>query len=182
MRVLETGTFIKVGDTKETKVSVRIIAATNRDLKQESEKGSFRLDLYYRLSVFSIELPPLRERKEDIKLLTQFFINHFAQKNTNIHPLFLKALESHYWKGNIRELRNIIERALILNDGNELKADALPSDFNSETFSDSMELVLVEKAHILKVLKHTSGNKTEAAQLLNIGLTTLYRKLEEYKL
>jgi transcriptional regulator with PAS, ATPase and Fis domain len=189
LRVLETGSFIKVGDTKEIKVDVRILAATNRDLLEETEKGGFRLDLYYRLSVFQIKLPTLDQRKEDIPLLATFFLNYFSQrmphKAVKISPDFLKALEVHHWKGNIRELKNVIERAIILTDGDELNVNSLPLEFNMhQNFGivGAFEMSVIEKHHIQKVLSHTSGNKTEAARLLNIGLTTLYRKIEEYHL
>ncbi len=187
LRVLETGTFMKVGETKETKVDVRIIAATNRDLQIESEKGNFRLDLFYRLSVFNIRLPSLAERQSDIQLLAGHFIRMFSAK-MNHSPLgmdeaFSKALNNHPWKGNIRELKNIIERAVILASGPDLTLDCLPYDFQyteSGNQLDLMKLAEIEKLHIRKVLAHTKGNKTKTAELLGIGLATLYRKLEEY--
>ena len=187
LRVLETGTFIKIGETKETKVNVRIIAATNRDLQKESEHGNFRLDLFYRLSVFQIKLPSLQERKEDIKELAEYFTQYFAKKvNKSIigfNPNFLDALKKHSWKGNIRELKNIIERAVILAESEQLSFESLPYDFDMSTISSSVfALEEIEKAHIRKVLAYAKGNKTEAARLLNIGLTTLYRKIEEYKI
>ncbi|HSZ25196.1 MAG TPA: sigma-54 dependent transcriptional regulator [Cytophagaceae bacterium] len=187
LRVIETGSFIKVGETKETKVNVRIIAATNRDLQKESETGNFRLDLFYRLSVFQIKLPSLQERKEDIQRLAEHFSEYFAEKvNKRIrgfHPDFLNALKQHPWKGNIRELKNIIERAVILAEDDQLSFESLPYDFDTSHISDAVfSLEEVEKVHIRKVLNYTKGNKTEAARLLNIGLTTLYRKIEEYKL
>jgi transcriptional regulator with PAS, ATPase and Fis domain len=190
LRVLETGTFLKVGETKETKVNVRVIAATNRDLQKESDKGSFRLDLYYRLSVFSIQLPALRERQGDIPLLAEFFIKMLAAK-MNRKPLrmddaFEKALVNHPWKGNIRELKNVIERAVILASGDVLTVDCLPFDFlyaeSSSDPADSLKLAEMEKLHIRKVMAYTKGNKTKTAELLGIGLATLYRKLEEYGL
>lgn len=189
LRVLETGSFLKVGDTKDTRVDVRIIAATNRDLQVECEKGQFRLDLFYRLSVFNIRLPSLQERREDIPLLAQHFIKMLTAK-MNHRPLgmdaaFQKALTNHAWKGNIRELKNIIERAVILVSGDELSVDCLPLDFQyteSGNPIDSLKLVEIEKLHIRKVLAHTKGNKTKTAELLGIGLATLYRKIEEYHL
>lgn len=189
LRVLETGTFMKVGETKETKVDVRIIAATNRDLQVESEKGNFRLDLFYRLSVFNIRLPSLAERQTDTQLLAEHFIRMFTSK-MGLKPLgmddsFLKALTNHPWKGNIRELKNIIERAVILTSGPNLTLDCLPYDFQyteSGNQLDLMKLAEIEKLHIRKVLAHTKGNKTKTAELLGIGLATLYRKIEEYAL
>ncbi|MDR6562422.1 DNA-binding NtrC family response regulator [Arcicella sp. BE140] len=189
LRVLETGTFMKVGDTKLIKVDVRIISATNRDLSQEVNEGHFRSDLFYRLSVFQIALPPLRERKTDIEVLARFFTKEFSKKfNIAIADLqqgFLEKLENYDWKGNIRELKNVIERTIILNENGQLTIDSLPIaiQFPSENVAsqiNSFDLQTIEKQHIQKVLKHTKGNKTETARLLNIGLTTLYRKIEEY--
>ncbi|MCP9749932.1 sigma-54 dependent transcriptional regulator [Ferruginibacter sp. HRS2-29] len=190
LRVLETNEFIKVGDTKTTKVNVRIIAATNRSLQQEVEDKKFREDLFYRLNVFTIHLPSLRDRKSDIPLLAQYFLELFAQKTGNnitaISKDFLQQLQQHSWKGNIRELKNIIERAVILNEGDELTTTSLPADFeiaaNTTSGMSAYSLASVEKLHIQRILNHTKGNKTETARLLDIGLTTLYRKIEEYKL
>jgi two-component system, NtrC family, response regulator len=190
LRVLETNEFIKVGDTKYTKVDVRIIAATNRQLEEDVIHGKFRKDLFYRLNVFAINIPALRERKKDIPLLAEHFLKMFAQKAT--HPVetmskvFLELLQHHEWKGNIRELKNVMERAVILATGSHLTVDSLPleiqtTEFKPQTYS-AFNLTSIEKMHIQRVLKHTRGNKVEAAKLLNIGLTTLYRKIEEYKL
>lgn len=190
LRVLEAGEYIKIGDTKPTKVNVRIISATNRDLKKEIEAGHFREDLYYRLSVFQIHLPPLRERREDIEILTQAFIQLFTQrlgkKIEGVTPEFLKALKTAEWKGNIRELRNVVERSLIVCD-RQLTLQDLPIDLQYNPTIDSpssnsseFDLAAMEKRHIARVLQHTRGNKTEASRLLKIGLTTLYRKIEEY--
>jgi two-component system NtrC family response regulator len=190
LRVLETNEFIKVGDTKYTKVDVRIIAATNRQLEEDVMHGKFRKDLFYRLNVFAINIPALRERKKDIPLLAEHFLKVFAQKAT--HPVetmsrdFLELLQQQEWKGNIRELKNVMERAVILASGSHLTVDSLPleiqtTEYKPQTLS-SFNLTSIEKIHIQRVLKHTRGNKVEAAKLLNIGLTTLYRKIEEYKL
>ncbi len=186
LRVLETGEFIKVGDTKTTKVFVRIITATNRNLQNEVKEGKFREDLYYRLNVFTIELPSLRERKEDITLLADYYTKFFASKtNRKIKGIAkdaLKMLEAHSWKGNIRELKNIVERAVILEDSEYLTTSVLPFDIQNqaEIAGNSFDLSAMEKQHIQKVLAFAKGNKTEAARLLNIGLTTLYRKMDEY--
>lgn len=192
LRVLEAGEYIKIGDTKPTKVNVRIISATNRDLKKEIEHGNFREDLYYRLSVFQIHLPPLRERKEDIEILTDSFIRIFSKKLgkriEGMTPEFFTALKAADWKGNIRELRNVIERSMIVCD-KQLTLQDLPIEMQNchheNTSGDGnnyseFELAAMEKRHIAKVLQHTKGNKTEASRLLKIGLTTLYRKIEEY--
>lgn len=192
LRVLESGEFLKVGDSKPTKVDVRIVAATNRDLQKEIEAGHFREDLYYRISVFTILLPALRERINDIEELAIFFTKQFAAKtNTRIKGFskeYLHALKLHNWKGNIRELKNVIERSVILTDGAELLPSTLPAEFQQNNESNSgkqlsaFDLASAEKLHIQKVLNYTNGNKTETARLLNIALTTLYRKLDEYKI
>jgi len=173
-----------VGESKSRKVNIRLIAATNRDLEQEIKNGKFREDLFYRLSVFSLNIPPLRERQEDIKVLADHFIQLFSAKTNKqvkaIDENFLKALKSHPWKGNIRELKNVIERCVILVEGNKLSADLLPFDFNLTSDPNVFDLAVIEKNHIQKILRHTQGNKTETARLLNIGLTTLYRKIQDY--
>jgi two-component system NtrC family response regulator len=184
LRVLESKTFIKLGDTQTTKVNIRIMAATNRDLQKEAEEGKFRLDLFYRLSVFTISLPSLNERKGDIELLAKFYLKQFADKAgkpVKMTDEFLNLLKRHQWKGNIRELKNIIERAVILAD-DALTPSSLPPQFNTNIDSSSLDLQSIEKQHISKVLAYTKGNKTETARLLGIGLTTLYRKIEEYGL
>ena len=186
LRVLENGSFIKVGETKTTKVDVRLIAATNRDLQKEAEENRFRLDLYYRLSGFSIVLPPLRERNGDIETLAQYFIKVYAAKVKKqapaMSPQFLKLLNQHKWNGNIRELKNVIERVIILMDDEQLSPKLLPFEFHNGGDYDliALDLDSVEKHHIRKILKYTKGNKSEAARILGIGLATLYRKLEEY--
>ena len=192
LRVLETGEFIKVGETKPTKVNVRIIAATNRDLEKEIQHGNFREDLFYRIAIFQIRLPALRERAVDIEAFANSFVNLFSDKtNKKIKPItdeFLEALKQHSWKGNIRELKNVIERSVILTDNNVLNLDSLPLDLqgfssgNTDKPRSNFDLAIAEKIHIQKVLNYTNGNKTETAKLLNIALTTLYRKLEEYKI
>ncbi len=186
LRVLETHEFLRVGDTKPTKTDVRVIAATNRSLEQEATDGAFRLDLYYRLSVFAIELPPLRDRPEDIAELAAQFARQVGVKtgrrDVQISPAFEQKLRQHPWKGNIRELRNVIERAVILTDTPNLTPDLLPFEMQSGTLPDAsaLDLATVEKHHIRRVLAHTNGHKPEAARLLGIGLTTLYRKIQEY--
>jgi len=195
LRVLESGEFLKVGDSKPTKTDVRIIAATNRDIETEIEKGNFREDLYYRINIFQIKLPSLRERVADIELLVNFFLKSFSLKTgKNIISMssdYLKALKNHPWKGNIRELRNVIERSVILTDSSELGIESLPLDisvFNNEKDSaqtkimSAFSMASAEKMQIQKVLNHTKGNKAEAARLLEIGIATLYRKVEEYKI
>lgn len=188
LRTLENGELIKVGDSRAIKVDVRIIAATNRDLKQSVERGEFRQDLFYRLSVFSIELPALRDRGNDIVLLAQSFIEAFAAKMgksiSNVEPSFYDALVKHNWAGNIRELRNTIERSMIMANSGVLRFCDLPLEvqISQGDSMTSMELSAIERAHICKVLNFTNGNKSETARILKIGLTTLYRKIEEYNI
>lgn len=189
LRVLETGEYIKIGDTKRTQVDVRIISATNRHLKEEIEKGGFREDLFYRLSVFQIHLPALRERKEDIESLARMFLQRYAAKFNkhieDIDPDALLTLRQAEWKGNVRELRNVIERSVIICD-NQITLEDLPIELQhhpcsrSDDKGDEFELAAIERKHILKVLQHTHGNKTETARLLKIGLATLYRKIDSY--
>jgi len=192
LRVLETDEFIRVGESKPTKVNVRIIAATHRDLQKEIELGHFREDLFYRIAVFQIELPPLSERVIDIEDLANYFLKSFLfkanKKVTSISKEYIEALKQHQWNGNIRELKNIIERSVILSD-DELAIESLPLDLqilttpvrNDKTLS-AFNLASAEKIHIQKVLNYTNGNKTKTADLLNIALTTLYRKIAEYGL
>jgi len=189
LRVLETNEFLKVGDSKPTKVNVRVIAATNRDLQKEAETGNFRSDLYYRLAVFQISLPSLRERPKDIEPLALYFLTQFSEKVNKPVPQmsneFVEKLKSYQWKGNIRELKNAMERIAILSTNIVLVADDLPIEIRNaaaDSANSSFSITEVEKQHIKKVLDYTKGNKTETAKLLGIGLTTLYRKLEEYKL
>ncbi|MBP6022042.1 sigma-54-dependent transcriptional regulator [Ferruginibacter sp.] len=191
LRVLETGEFIKVGDTKPFKVSVRIIAATNRDLQKDVNEGKFREDLFYRINVFTITLPALRDRKNDIPVLARHFLQWFATKTNKridgMTPDFVAHLTQHNWHGNIRELKNVVERAVILADNDQLTSVSLPAELQinsaqTQTGISAFDLSSVEKLHIQRVLNHTNGNKTETAKLLNIALTTLYRKLDEYKI
>ncbi|WP_312901944.1 sigma-54-dependent transcriptional regulator [Chryseobacterium taichungense] len=187
LRVLETKEFIKMGETKVSKSDFRLIAATNRDLEEEIRQGNFREDLYFRLNIFEIRLPALRERKEDLKALAKYFISVFSQKlhisDIQVTPEYFKALEKNEWKGNIRELRNTIERSLILMDNHILDEESLPQYSGKVSDEkDSFSMRSLEKEHIQKVIQYTKGNKAEAARLLEIGIATLYRKLEEYHL
>lgn len=185
LRFLETGEYFRVGESKARKVNVRFIAATNRDLIKESEQGHFRSDLYYRLSVFVISLPALRERRGDIPVLTDFFVKQCSNKSNKRVPIvsqaYIGALERHSWKGNIRELKNVIERSVILSDS-ELTPASLPLDFTNESRTDELDLATIEKTHIKWVLNHVNGNRTHAAKLLDIGVSTLYLKIKEYNL
>ena len=189
LRVLETNDFIKPGDTKSTQVDVRIIAATNRNLEKEIKEGIFRSDLFYRISVMKIEIPSLRERREDIPQLAAYFIDFFSKKMNKkivkISDSFYDRLKQYDFPGNIRELRNVIERSIILYEGGFLGENLLPHEFfpkHDKENADSLKLEDIEKQHIISVLEKTNNNKTKAAEVLGIGLTTLYRKLQSYGL
>lgn len=186
LRVLETNSFTKVGDTKSTNVDVRIISATNKDLKSEIELGHFKNDLFYRLNAFTIYLPPVRERKDDLELLINSFIRNYNVKlNKQISGVskeFLSKLREYSFPGNIRELKNIIERAMILCSGKELTLQELPEEIfeQKSNIIHSESLKEIEKQHILKTYSDNKHNKTITAEKLGIGSVTLYRKLKEY--
>lgn len=190
LRVLQEKEFERVGGQETIKVDVRVIAATNRDLEKEVKKGTFREDLYYRLNVIHIHVPPLRERKEDIPLLVSKFIQEFSKENgkeiTSIDSQSKSAIFNYDWPGNIRELRNCIESAVVICSGNQIKLEDLPPNISQVT-SDSLinipsnvTLDEAEKIIILQTLAQNKNNKTKTAELLGIGRKTLHRKLEEY--
>lgn len=197
LRFLETGEFRRLGDNKLRRVDVRVLAATNRVLKQEVEDGKFRQDLYYRLDVVNIQVKPLRERKEDIPLLVEHFLKGHAQggKTRQIDDDAMEVLTRYDWPGNIRELRNVVERAVILSSG-KITADDLPNlpgpdpEFSSDEsegednpqVNEFKDLAALEKEHIQRALKVCQGNKTQAAKILGISLRSLYRKLEKYEI
>ena len=195
LRVLESQSFMRVGGEREISVDVRIIAATNKDLSALVNAGQFRKDLYYRLKVMVIEMPPLRERREDILLLANLFIeenNRELGKNvTGISEAASEYLLNYRWPGNVRELKNIIERAMILSNGNEILPDHLPIELRrgqmddpGDRTSDTADLTLetVEKKHIIDVLMMMDGNKSRAARMLGISRSTLREKLRKYSL
>ena len=197
LRTLESRTINRVGETTPIPIDVRIVAATNRDLLEESKDSEFRKDLYYRLSTFNIEIPPLRDRKDDLALLALHFVQvnseKMNKKMAGMSKEFIEYLQNHSWPGNIRELKNVIERAVILAEGPELTPDTLPQELRNITTvpktstangssDETFDLKTVEKNHILKMLNIVGGNKSEAAKKLDIGLATLYRKLKEYGL
>lgn len=187
LRFLENKKFTKLGETKERQVDLRILAASNKDLKKESEKDTFRDDLYYRLAGFKIEIPPLRERNGDIELLANYFMQRLNNRVREISEKAMNLLTSYQWQGNIRELKNIIERAAILAEGTTITPDLLPAEFyndssSANTISTSSSLQEVERCHIKKVLDQVNNNKTKAAEILGIGTSTLYRKIEEYNM
>jgi len=187
LRVLQEGEFERLGSTRTIKVNVRVIAATNRDLEKEVGEGRFRLDLYYRLNVFPIALPPLRDRPQDIPLLVSYFVRKFASamgKNVeSVSSVAMEQLKNYGWPGNIRELEHVIERAVILNHGSELKLDEwLPRNAKVGLNGWHSTLEEVERAHILAVLNHTnwrvSGEKG-AARILGLNATTLEARMKK---
>jgi DNA-binding NtrC family response regulator len=188
LRVIETRQFTRLGGDKLINVDFRIICATNKDLEKAVREGAFREDLYYRLNVFSIVLPPLRERVSDIPLIAQHFLNKFAQsmnKNvTELSPAALEMLMRYEWPGNVRELRNVVERAMVTAKGRRIEAEDLSFPFPSSAsnfFSDD-SLDDVEKKHIGNILDRTGGNIAQASQILKISRLTLYNKIEKYQL
>ncbi len=195
LRVLQEGEFERVGESNTLKVDVRVIAATNQDLQELIIKGKFREDLFYRLHIIPIEIPPLRERKVDIPLLIQeFIIKHARRVSKNIEGISEKALAiliNYNWPGNIRELENVIERAIILSKGPLILPDDLPETLTARRNKGSMEednqklkeaLKNPEKDLILKALDSMSWNRNEAAKTLGINRTTLYKKMLRYGL
>ncbi len=204
LRVLEEGSFRRVGGLKDLPLDVRVIAASNRDLKTEGEAGRFRSDLFYRLSVIQIDIPPLRERGDDIRVLAEHYLASFKSRlRKNIDSIAAEALATfrrYEWPGNVRELRNVIERAMIVEDGDEITAKYLPRGLAGESRSgsetrgdaraagpvrlpaDGLSLEKVEMSLVRQALERSGGNQTKAAELLHISRDQLrYRmkKLEE---
>jgi len=194
LRVLEHHEIQRVGDVKVKKVDVRVIAATNRDLKKMVEEGKYRKDLFYRLNVVHIHIPPLRERKEDIPILCQYFIKQLNQEiGKGIKGLDIQVSELFQqlpWDGNIRELKNVLERAYIMATGEHITLKDLPLEYRQRkldkiSFADlpvQTTLAEMEKKYIMKVLKLTSGNRSQAARILGVSRRSLYRKLKKYGL
>lgn len=194
LRVIEEKKVTPVGATKEDEVDVRLIAATNADLEAEVKTGRFRADLFYRLNVIPIDLPSLRERKDDIKLLVEYFVKKFCNKVNmpvkSVSEEAMKLLSQYSWPGNVRELENTLERAVLLNRSGQLeigdfpeklsKAELRPVVSDSEPSTPTLESI--EKAYIHYVMSQTDGKKSKAARILGIDTSTLYRKLERYNL
>ncbi|RJQ83023.1 MAG: sigma-54-dependent Fis family transcriptional regulator [Desulfobacteraceae bacterium] len=191
LRVLQERKIRPVGDARETEVDVRVIAATNKNLEEAIRTKMFREDLYYRLNVISIHMPPLREIKDDIPHLVSHFIKKFSQdshrKVNRVTPEALAMLMKYDWPGNVRQLENVIERAFALGVGDAINAADLPPELRAmnpqESVGEStLNLEENEKILIQRALKNTNGNKAEAAKLLGINLTTVYRKIEKYRI
>jgi NtrC-family two-component system response regulator AlgB len=182
LRFLQNREFERVGETMTTKVDVRVIAATNRDIEEAVAAGSFREDLFYRLNAVRLKLPPLRERQEDIPLLAQHFLTK-AGSSAEIAPGVLSALQAYPWKGNVRELENVIERAVILAHGQSIQLFHLPEEFQDLIVpaNGTMSLEDIEQQHIIKVLR-MAKDLDEAASILGIDPATLWRKRKRYGL
>ncbi len=184
LRVLQEREIVRVGGSQTTKVDFRCIAASNRDLKSLVEAGTFRPDLYYRLNVVSIHAPPLRERKEDVPLLLNHFLEKFSRSMNRpvpeISPEALKLLLNYEWPGNVRELENAVERAMVIRRGQRIEAADFPFQMSEPSRSNGRSLDEVERAHVEHVVKDTGGNLSQAARVLHIDRTTLYNKLRKY--
>jgi len=185
LRVLQEREIVRVGGTQPIKVDFRVIAATNRNLAELVKEGRFRSDLYYRLNVFTIHLPPLRERHGDTALLAQYFLEKFSRqmnrKFTGFERAAMELLVSHNWPGNVRELENIIERAVVVGREPLIRASDLALSRPAET-TDDLTLEAVERKHILRVLEDFGWNQTQAAKALGIDRVTLYHKIRRYGL
>ncbi|MFW6161674.1 MAG: sigma 54-interacting transcriptional regulator [Planctomycetota bacterium] len=190
LRVLETGEFRRIGDSRDRISRARIIAATNQDLRQLVEEKAFREDLFYRINVLTCELPPLREHIEDLELLCDHFLDHFAAKcgkRVTLSDDALDVLRACPWPGNVRELRNVLERVVVLSNKEVIEPADLPTELQAPAAPDGEPSAMaslqdVERDHILRVLHHTGGNKKQAAEILGIDRSTLYAKIKAYKL
>ena len=190
LRVLENGQFRRVGGTQEIHADVRVVAATNRNLAEELKGGRFREDLYYRLNVVTIELPPLRERREDIPLLVEHFLTtrQVGPLRSRVSPEAMQALMNYVWPGNVRELANVLERAQILAEDHLITLDDFPEALSAArpgggpSGGDPRHLSEVERQHVRAVLQQEKGNKVHAARALGISRRSLYRLIEKYSL
>ena len=188
LRVLENRSFQRVGGTESVEVDIRVIAATNRDLKALVAAKAFREDLYYRLNVVDIQLPPLKDHRDDIPLLAARFVKELAEKNgaavTGISPAAMRLLEAYDWPGNVRELRNTVEKMVVLSPGGQLDVADVPDAMRATpapaALSPTGTLGENERTQILAVLRDVGGNRSQAAKVLGISRRTLYRKLDEY--
>jgi transcriptional regulator of acetoin/glycerol metabolism len=188
LRVLQEHSFVRIGGTKPIPIDVRIIAATNKDLHEEIKKGKFRLDLFYRINVISIDIPPLRERPEDIEILTSHYLGKIGSKLhrslVKVSPEVKQIFHNYWWPGNIRELINVLERALLLVDEDLILPEHLPVQIKNINSWDNQSLLIENaEANLIKSALAQSGNNiSRAAELLGIGRATLYRKLEKYNI
>jgi DNA-binding NtrC family response regulator len=193
LRVLQQREVIPVGGTEPIPIDTRIVAATNRDLEEEIKRGGFRGDLFYRLNVFALHLPPLRRRREDIPLLADAFLKRSARtagtEPKRLTESAVEVLQAYDWPGNVRELENALERAVILTEGEVIDTSALPERVverraealvSERDSSANPSLEAIERAYILWVLQNEGGHKSRAAEVLGIDVSTLYRKLARY--
>ena len=197
LRALEEKKFNRVGGVETIEVDTRVVAATNKNLEQNVKAGKFREDLYFRLNVFPIWIPPLRERREDIPLLVQYFLNKYHYRGRKLTPELMDQLINYLWPGNVRELKNILERAMILSDGKSIEAyhvgikpgllgaEAPPTErqeMKTPPETSGLSLEEMEKDMIIEALKRSKGNKTEAAKALHITRRMLYSRMKKYNL
>jgi Nif-specific regulatory protein len=186
LRILEGHPFLQVGGSKEISVDVRVIAATNRDLREFVREKRFREDLYYRLSVFELYIPPLRERGDDVGLLIDFFLDHFklqhGRPGLTISKEARKQLLTYHWPGNVRQLRNVLDSAVVLADGDAIQPEDLGLRDAGRDEWESLRLDVWEQRLIQEALKRTGNQVPAAAELLGLSRATLYRKIEEYKI
>ena len=187
LRVLQEGEIRPIGAVKPQRVKVRIVTATNRDLELEVKEHRFRKDLYYRLNVVSLRIPPLRERREDIPALVNLFIERYARRQTIISDEVMEALTAYDWPGNVRELENTVRRLAALKSNPYIRFEDLPSPLLNNAGGrrpspdEMLPLAEIDRRHILRVMEFTKGDVTTAAHLLGVGRTTLYRRLKEYR-
>lgn len=192
LRVIQEKEIRRVGATDTIKVDVRVIAATNKDLRQAVEDGSFREDLFYRISVIPVHLPPLHDRKEDIIPLANHFLEKYNLRRRRslkgFQPMVKEIFMNYFWHGNVRELENVVERAVVIEDNDEITLSSLPSHLRGDTLdteANSYEIVsleMLEKSHIIKALKATDWNRSKTARLLRIDRKTLYDKIKRYQI
>ena len=185
LRVVESGVFMKLGDTRETKVDVRFLFATNKDLSSLVEKGSFRKDLFYRINTFTIKLPSLRERGEDIALLANYFLNRFSTGDKYLSSEVLRLFAAYDWPGNVRELANVVQSSILLSGSRRtIIADDISENITIAMINrrkpvteEEFSLADIQEEHVIKILNFANGNKAKTARLLGISRKTLYRKL-----
>jgi transcriptional regulator with PAS, ATPase and Fis domain len=184
LRVLETRTFTRLGGNKEIQSDFRLVCATNQNLEKQVTEGAFREDLYYRIKVFSLEIPPLRERGEDILPLARHFVSKYARSmgkpEKSFTPEAEALLESYRWPGNVRELENAIERAMVIGKDPEIRLRDLPLRVENGSSPDSASLEAMEREHIIRVMREMDGNVTRSAKVLGIDRATLYNKIKKY--
>jgi transcriptional regulator with PAS, ATPase and Fis domain len=186
LRVLQEREFMRLGGTRPIKADVRVVAATNRDLRDAVARGQFRADLYYRVNVFEIDIPPLRQRRDDIEALAARFLSEFAQapggRRVELAPDALEALFKYEWPGNVRELRNVIERATIVCENGVIESSDLSLWPVPQAMGDTTEIDILERRAIERVMREVEGNKAKAARHLGISRTQLYMRLRKHGL